>query len=137
MATFLRRSLITIFMAIFISVVQTYTWITLPIYFILQKPWLKRKLNARNRVKIYKPSPSLTVPSIKSESINSYHHHHHNNNYDQLSNGLSLSPIYIRDDCGEYNHPIFKFETLTEIVNNIPNLYGPDVPCLGKCVCEL
>nr|XP_046917028.1 LOW QUALITY PROTEIN: long chain acyl-CoA synthetase 9, chloroplastic-like [Dermatophagoides farinae] len=131
MATFLRRSLITIFMAIFISVVQTYTWITLPIYFILQKPWLKRKLNARNRVKIYKPSPSLTVPSIKSESINSYHHHHHNNNYDQLSNGLSLSPIYIRDDCGEYNHPIFKFETLTEIVNNIPNLYGPDVPCLG------
>lgn len=124
MGSFIRRSLITIFMAIFISVVQTYTWITLPIYYLLQKPWLKRKLNLRNRVKIYNPSsaPLTTIPSVESDS----------NNNNQSINKLSLSPIYIRDDCGEYNHPLYSFKTVNDIIENLTNLHGSDQPCLGK-----
>ncbi|XP_027202912.2 long-chain-fatty-acid--CoA ligase 4-like [Dermatophagoides pteronyssinus] len=83
-------------------IIQLYTWITLPIYFLLQQPWKNRYGNDRKRIRTYRKSSTI-----------------------------EMTDIYVRDDNGDYDYPIFEKSTLTEMFDDLIRIYPPDRHCLG------
>ncbi|KAH7638786.1 long chain fatty acid coa ligase-like protein [Dermatophagoides farinae] len=93
----------TLFMILFKIIIQLYTWITLPLYFIIQQPWNHRRRNENNRLRI---------------------HRHESDKSD-------MTDIYIRNDSGVYDHPIFEQSTLTKMFQETIRINRHDQPCLG------
>ncbi|KAH7638395.1 long chain fatty acid coa ligase-like protein [Dermatophagoides farinae] len=91
-----------IFMTIFISIVQIYTWTTWPLYFIVQQPWKAKRLNDRIRIKIFKGS-----------------------------NDSKMSPIYERNDPEILDYPFFSYKSVTQIFQSLTDHLDRDRNCLG------
>lgn len=113
-----RPILVGAFMVLFVTVVQLYTWITLPIYFFSQKPWQRRARSTRNRVK--------RMVSLHSLNPN---------------NGLSLeeeeeeclmSETYVRDYAIHREHEIIKLNTVTEMLDMVADIHGANSRALGE-----
>ena len=112
-----RPILVSAFMALFVSVVQLYTWVTLPIYFFSQKPWIRRAKSARNRVKLAVPSQSLNP----NDAIN-----------EEEEEG-TLSATYVRDYVIQKEHDIIKLDTVTEMLDRVVEVHGANNKALGMC----
>lgn len=109
-------------MLVFIFVVQVYTWITLPIYYFVQKPWIKRSKNDAKRVRIFEPSKDnsiLTMVNTDSTSAKS-------------PNEPLLSPIYEREDSRIYDFNAFKYSNLVDMFDHMTDVFNPNSPCIGK-----
>ena len=76
------------------TLIQLYTWITLPIYFLLQQPWKNRYGNDRKRIRTYRKSSTI-----------------------------EMTDIYVRDDNGDYDLLRVQKEKLLEIEATIERRY--------------
>lgn len=118
----LSKLLISAFMVVFIFVIQVYTWITLPIYFLVQKPWINRAKNDAKRVRIFDPSKNnstFTVPN-------------HDSNRAKSPNEPLMSPIYERVDTQIYDFNYFKYDNLVDMFDHMGENFNPNSPCIGK-----
>lgn len=106
-----RRLLVSTFMTILVIVVQLYTLITLPLYYIIQRPWIIR--SRLNKIRLRPIEPALI-------------------NTDPNSSVPSLSPVYVRNDDVEYDLPILHHDTLIEMFGQLVPTYGADYRCIGK-----
>lgn len=108
------------FMALFVSVVQLYTWITLPVYFLTQKPWQRRARNRRCRVKIINtPSPTYTSTSGTPLS-------------EEEEEERMMSPVYVRDYVPQQKHPVVHLDTVTEMLDRVVETHGANNKALGR-----
>lgn len=122
MAKLARRTLIGLFMAIFISVVQLYTIVTLPIYYLIQKPWIRTELTKKRRVMEWEktgPEGSSTkvTPELEEEE-------------------KQMSPVYVRAQKPSKSHPLLECTSMMEALGLLTKLYDPNTECLGKFVYE-
>lgn len=110
-----NRVLINSFMAIFMTVVQVYTYITLPIYFFIQRPWQRRAADRRLRICV-DPKAQATLPRNATEA----------------EEEKAMSPVFMRDQHSK-EHPLISLNSVTEVWDNIVEHHGTDYKILGKC----
>ena len=114
-----RSILVSAFMGLFVSVVQIYTWVTLPIYFLSQKPWQKRAKSAKNRVKLQ--VPPLIVPQGNMFAN------------DEEEEDKQMSAIYVRDFECKKKHPILTDnDSVTDMLDKLVEVHGANNLALGK-----
>ncbi|KAI2808186.1 Long-chain-fatty-acid--CoA ligase 4 [Blomia tropicalis] len=97
--------LVKTFMGLFVTIVEMYTLVTLPVYFLIQKPWIRRRKSERNRVKIQNP------PLIEEDK--------------------SMSAIFVRDVVIKQLHEIIHLDTVTEMLDKLPQFVGGKKNALG------
>lgn len=110
--------LVSLFMIIFISLVQVYTYITLPFYFFWQAPWKARARDRRCRITEYIPPNKNRIDELHRSLIDSQQE-------------ASLSPIYTRNDAPK-PHPMLHETSLVDVTARLIELHGPDQKVLGK-----
>lgn len=120
-----RPLLVGAFMAFFISVVQLYTWVTLPVYFLSQKPWQRRARNRRCRVKV-------TSTPAKSPFNSSSTDKAHSQLTEEEEEERMMSPVYERDYVVQQKHPVIHLDTVTEMLDRVVEAHGANNKALGR-----
>ena len=93
------------------------------LYYLIQKPWIKRQQHEHCRVKVFQPETKNTTTNITTDQSSK-----------QQSSPMDaqMSPIYERDEPKIYNHSVFRYPNLISMFDSMTEEYGDNRHCLGK-----
>lgn len=108
-----RRPLpVRAFMAVLAVVVQLYTWLSLPVFVLAQRPWRRLALHRKRRFVTLPAGERHALPDREEERL--------------------CSMVYERADEAFERHPVLHLESITDMLDKVVSAHGPNALTLGE-----
>src|SRR6218665_1897672 len=99
------------FMGVVTAVVQLYTWTTFLVFVLLNRLWLRLRLDRKRRTVTLPAGEDHALPDKEEEEL--------------------CSNIYERADEAFEAHPVLHLETITDMLDRVVSAHGPNTLALG------